>query len=127
ERPDKTQQHFVEAGEWGMAGLVPAMRHRRSVSDEAGPCRYRSKLDVRLGSSNSKAKVKSTCTGVEDQCRVEEVSFAQNVSALHYIKKRDEQQEGNAEADHDDQSHSGRGMLFYFCPCHVLLYPFCSR
>ena len=46
ERPYKAQQHFIHAGEWRMAGLIPAVRHRSGVGDEAGPSRERSELDV---------------------------------------------------------------------------------
>src|SRR5215472_1424577 len=121
ERPNEAQQHFIEAGKWRVAGLVPAVRHRSGISDEAGPRGHRRELDIGLRSSNAEAEIERAGTGVENQRRIQQIGFAQNVSALHHIEKRNKQQKGDAEADHDDQSHSGRGMLFYFCPCHVLL------
>src|SRR5690349_4316507 len=85
EGPDETQQHFVEAGEWGMTGLVPAVRHGCCVSYEAGPCRYRSKFDVRLSPGDAEAEIEGARTCVEDQRRVEQVGFTYDVSALHYV------------------------------------------
>ncbi len=64
--PDKAQQHFVDAGEWGMAGFVPAMRHGSCVGHQAGPCRERSELDVRLGAGDAEAEIERACASIED-------------------------------------------------------------
>ena len=53
----KLEQHFVDAGERRMAGLVPAVRHRSRIGDEAGPGGQRRKLDVRVGSGDAEAQV----------------------------------------------------------------------
>jgi hypothetical protein len=55
--PNEGQQHFINAGEWRMAGFVPAVRHCSSVGQESGPGRERSELGVGLSPGDAKAQI----------------------------------------------------------------------
>ena len=65
-----------------MAGLVPAVRHRCRVSDEAGPWGQRRKLDVRLRSGDAEAEIQRASAGIKHQCGIQQVGFTQDVSTL---------------------------------------------
>ena len=97
-----------------MAGLVPAVRYRCRVSEEAGPGGQRRKLNVRIGARYAESQVEGSRARVKHQGGVQQVGFVEDVPRLDYIQESHEQQEEDAESHHDDQGHSSRGMLFYF-------------
>ena len=59
-----------------MASLVPAVRYRCRVSDEAGPSGQRRELDVRIRSGDAESEVERSRSGVEHQRGIKQVRFA---------------------------------------------------
>src|SRR5947209_15235509 len=123
ERPDEAEQHFIDAGEWGMSGLVPAVSDSAGVRDQSGPGGQRRELHVRVGTGDAETQIEGSCSRIEHQGGIEQISFAENASGLDDIQKSDEQQKGDAQPYHRDQRHAGRGMLFYFGACHTCFLP----
>ena len=120
ERPDKTQEHFIDTGKRRVSGLIPAMGNGTGVGEQACPRRERGEFDIRIRPGDTESKVKRASACIENQRGKEQVGFAQYVAALNHIQKCHEQQKGYRQPHKYNQGRTGcRGLLLSgFCFSH---------
>ena len=96
------------------------MRDGTGIREQTSPSRQRGEAHIRRNASYPKAQIKRSRARVENERRIQQVGFVEQIAALDHVQKCHEQQEGNSQSHHYDQRCTRRRWLrFDSCySCH---------